>query len=85
MTSEYLKCRADLNFEVDVGSNGTIGFDLVGSYFIRKTNRFQMRLKNLTKSFIFKFIAVNCIYTLYNEDPSQVTSYNLTILGYIGL
>ena len=25
MTSEYLKCRADLNFEVDFGVNGAIG------------------------------------------------------------
>ena len=25
MTLEYLKCRADLNFEVDFGSNGAIG------------------------------------------------------------
>ena len=25
MTVEYLKCRADLNFEVDFGANGTIG------------------------------------------------------------
>ena len=25
MTIEYLKCRADLNFEVDFGVNGAIG------------------------------------------------------------
>ena len=25
MTIEYLTCRADLNFEVDFGVNGTIG------------------------------------------------------------
>ena len=25
MTIEYLKCRADLNFEVDFGENGAIG------------------------------------------------------------
>ena len=25
MTIEYLKCRADLNFEVDFGVHGTIG------------------------------------------------------------
>ena len=25
MTIEYLKCRADLNFEVDFGVNGSIG------------------------------------------------------------
>ena len=25
MTIEYLKCRADLNFEVDFGSNDSIG------------------------------------------------------------
>ena len=25
MTIEYLKCRADLNFEVDIGVNGAIG------------------------------------------------------------
>ena len=25
MTMEYLKCRADLNFEVDFGVNGAIG------------------------------------------------------------
>ena len=25
MTIEYLKCRADLNIEVDFGVNGTIG------------------------------------------------------------
>ena len=25
MTFEYLKCRADLNFEVDFGVNGAIG------------------------------------------------------------
>ena len=25
MTIEYLKCRADLNFEADIGVNGAIG------------------------------------------------------------
>ena len=25
MSNEYLKCRADLNFEVDFGINGAIG------------------------------------------------------------
>ena len=25
MTIEYLKCRADFNFEVDFGANGAIG------------------------------------------------------------
>ena len=25
MTIEYLKCRADLNFEVDIGVNGAFG------------------------------------------------------------
>ena len=25
MTVEYLKCRADLNFEADFGENGAIG------------------------------------------------------------
>ena len=25
ITIEYLKCRADLNFEVDIGVNGALG------------------------------------------------------------
>ena len=35
MTIEYLKCRADLKFEVDFGSNSAIGTgsELVGYYF----------------------------------------------------
>ena len=37
MTIEYLKCRADLNFEVDFRVNSAIGMivscDQVGSYF----------------------------------------------------
>ena len=44
MTIEYLKCRADLNFEVDFGVNGAIGAidcDQVGSYFIRIMERFH--------------------------------------------
>ena len=44
MTIEYLKCKADLNFEVDFGANGAIGTimtNLVGSSFIRITDRFH--------------------------------------------
>ena len=40
MTIEYLKCRADLNFEVAFGVNGAIG-DQVGSYFIQIMDRFH--------------------------------------------
>ena len=28
ITIEYLKCRADLNFEVDIGVNGAFGTSL---------------------------------------------------------
>ena len=41
MTIEYLKCRADLNFEVDFGSNaviGTVTTWCMGFYLIRKKN-----------------------------------------------
>ena len=41
MTIEYLKCRADLNFEVDFGVNGAIGTIVTGSYFICIMDRFH--------------------------------------------
>ena len=44
MTIEYLKCRADLNFEVDFGVNRYLyDSDQVGSYFIR-INKIQEKL-----------------------------------------
>ena len=44
MTTEYLKCRANLNFEVDLRVNGAIGTIVTkwaGSYFIRMMDRFH--------------------------------------------
>ena len=43
MSMECLKCKADVNFEVDLGkdcSTGTYGYDHVGSYFIWKIDIF---------------------------------------------
>ena len=40
MTIEYLKCRADLNFEVYFRVNG---YDQVGSYFIRIMDHFYFK------------------------------------------
>ena len=56
MTNKYLKCRADLNFEVDFGVNGFLlqacmhvsaknhwyDCDQVGSYFIWIMDRFLL-------------------------------------------
>ena len=41
MTIKYLKCRADLSFEVDFGVNALEDCDQVKSYFIWIVDRFN--------------------------------------------
>ena len=65
MTIEYLKCRADLNFEVDFGVNGAIAYTIVTIittvFILLLTRLFGIRNRFLHKKYKLRLDS----YTLF--------------------